>query len=461
MKQFVKKFLCVMLSIILLSSNVQVFAQEVPGGVLADVYKIEDDINKLSDIYECLYQETTAVFYGTEGIHSTVMNEGWSEMASFRANYQEFQPVVKEYLEVSEEYLKEMRYYVDDIEILYTQFAEEVFDNSIPELVNGYREFMVDFADRLNHLSEIKYFEEGLPNLRSLHNFSIKYGKQFVENKETAGYVIDALQQVYSDRQALAIFKGNTFISKNMEIGKLLEEFSTHVPDEQAKVIISLIASDESVTTTNLINYLSKFFNKFNNKMARVKYLSPANLEKVLMKMSTHERAEFVNNVLNVSQEDRILAKQIRSAEQAGGKKLVSRERFFKGGSIIAPLIIITSIFIAFNITEMYAANSYSANNNTDLRTLEENGEMSLLDMLQYLEPRNRYLLADRPDILMWLLKDLTELDENLDAITTALEEEQTTTETQEGESLINRSLNNENILRVQDTLIQRYSPAK
>lgn len=456
MKPFIKKFLCVMMSILLLSSNVQIFAQELPGEVLTEVDKISADIKKLKDIYECMYQETAALYYGTGG----VMKEGLGEMPSLSVNYQELKPVVKEYIEVSGEYLKEMKYYVDNLEIIYSQFSDEVFDTSVPELIKEYRTFMAEFSDKAKHLSEIKHFEEGLTNFKALHNFSVKYGKQFLEREEACEYIIDALRQVYSDGQALAIFKGNTLISKDIKISKLLEEFSSQLPEERAKIILSLIASDENVTTTNLINYLSKFLNKFNNKMTRIKQLSPANLEKMLLKMTTHERAEYINNILDVSQENRILAKQIKNAEKAGGKKIISKKNFLKGGSATGPLIVFAAIFVALSITDLYAVNSFAPNNNINLPQLEEEGEMSSVDMFRYLEPQNRHLLANKPAALMMMLKDMILLDENLDSITAVLEEEQKETEKSESENVINKSLNPENFSRVQDNLMEKYSPS-
>ena len=147
------------------------------------------------------------------------------------------------------------------------------------------------------------------------------------------------------------------FFSKSEHTAEeIMAYFAQRTPEIQRSALYSLKVTDQGVTVNQLLNYTQEYLKKTNKRLLKVKKLSPELLRTMLSKMSVANRTHFVESLVNFEPEAKALAHEIRQAEKAAGKKLLSRNV----SKITTPLFILGSFLFVAGIMQIQAQNNFS-----------------------------------------------------------------------------------------------------
>ena len=226
-----------------------------------------------------------------------------------------------------------------------------------------------------------------------LAEYQTYYQKAFTEDVDRLLYQLQQAESSFS-QEAIEFFSKQTHTSE-----EILNYFASRLPEEQRATLFALKVSDESLTIKHLVSHIRYYLKQTNRRLWKLDKFSAEKLSIALSKMSLTERVNFVDDLLGFTPETKLLRSEIRQAERAAGKKLVSRGSIKLSGIFMA----IGAFLIASTITAMTADNSFS--NSIGPAQLAKighkinNGELISLQEMSayYTDPRNYQKVKEDP----------------------------------------------------------------
>lgn len=449
-----KKYICLILSSILLLSNGQIFAQNAaqfsdiisPSEIEAldrlasqismdyrrNMKNISFDIShleySLSD--KCIVKTTNP--YSTDYILAGSLEKYGADMYALKTSLEEFQTRMKRVYKSYIEALPEGTYLKRATETYLNRRMNDLF-----EVQNRYADKLLDWTDKvLEEQSKIidvsKYLDLSLYNekakaarLKELYLKDTSARNYFMKDLAEAqtayekAFTWDLEKLLDQLKLANASFNKETvefFSKQNHTANELLEYFLKHGPAEQKATLFALRTTDQGVTTGQLIPYLRYYLKHTNRRLWKLEKYSADNLARSIAKMNFGQKVEYIDNLLDFAPETKALRQEIRQAEKVTGKKIVNRSSLHLGGTFI----VLGAALIALTITEFTVGNNYQQSNiqhMAEIRSKMDAGELISLDeMVDYFtNERNEAEIAQNPTLLAEALEAMNTVNTLLD----------------------------------------------
>lgn len=448
----IKKYFCVILSIFLLLQNNYLFAQNIPDLSITQK-QIEKDFQEVKKCYRRLDNSLQSMQDLLERTQARV-----SENSDFFKAY--FQAFDKDVLE-------------GRVPKIYGDFAlqnkEYILDfrKSVKTIMYDYKNYLELLPD---NLVQDKLAVQYLYNKLDILELDITKMSVELPDFEKDIDLIYALSKVKEYRKVHHSYKSILFEEPESVINKLAgnsEELSRTLQlsyalrSEKSKEAIKIVlqSQEKEEIAANIVNSIQYYLKKFNVKIRnRAKIMQGGNtLISKITAMTPKIRNEYVQNLLDLSPEERLLVKDINSTEKVLGKKIVGR-------AASKAMIIVGSVLIAFTITALTADNTFAQNsltNQVDLINRIKNGEASIAENFQFFTNQRYSSLIFNDEELFAKMIDLYDsvkiADEDFEIILNTIDAakipELTTGQKENMDNMLNKHLNESNLKSIQDTI--------
>ena len=448
-----KKFLSLFLSIILIHSNIPVFAQfmdnmskvispeeieelnkiihTVHGKYARTLHNISLDRLLFNDSYiiknsnpywrESTFQNSFNVYYREIYELDEAVNLYHARMHEIYNKYLETLPEGSYLRKVTANYLNER---MDNLFKTQRRYIDNVLDFS--DLIKEQPE-IVDMSKHLhpayfrNESLRYKYLEEMYKRSSKVRNDLIA---NLMENQEAFKYAFswDMENLVKTLERANSSFDPEVikfFSKREHTTAELLNYFYQRSPEIQRSTLVSLRIADEGLTVEHLIAYMQEYLKKTNKRLLKVRKLTPETLRTILEKMPVAERTLFFEKLANFEPEAKALSSEFLKAEKAAGERILKKSAF----KLSAPFYVIGSLLVIANIMQVQAQNNFSEYDEIgDMLAIKkkiDDGEiLSFAEMSEYyLNPRNKSEILKNPFALTEVLEATIAVNAWLDDI--------------------------------------------
>lgn len=329
-----KKCLCLMLGIFLLTSNVQVFAQEA----------------------DFLAPATTGMIAGENKIFGNTLERFKSGI-----NKREYTvyTIFHELLDYYENLIKE-----EDLILAYTR-SIDVADKTAIEII-AYSKYLATESyealkvirledqivfKKLEALISLAFTEKEVVDFENcLKYFENRFGKDKIYESLKKDVIIYN-KEIYP--------KMAEFFRKAVKPSEILEfayKSPAMLPKERAGIKLTLEVMDLDVSVPQLVKSIRGYLTDFGKGMRDVKYYPPASLIRELKEMSFAERTKYVDEITELKPGSKNFVRDFKELDRPA-KRYVSKnitEGFW-------PLAIVSAIIVAGSISEAYAQNNFDA----------------------------------------------------------------------------------------------------
>ncbi len=388
-----RKCLCLTLSIFLLASNMQVFAQEAPG--FDSFQNMKTNLESLKKSFERLEK------------HYTNPKEALKYYTKDFCNYAT--AFEKQYMEVRNEYINWCKQINTDVRAMETfsmkdlplkeenkMIFKNLFDKDPIEIrvSGGYAESII------NEMKNRKYaiYERGSmgetfgtyiadSNVEKIYEY-INFYKNSIGDMSDKVEIITQIQNK----------TGRTIITP-IEILEYAYK-NDMLPKEKAGVKLTLEAMDADVSVNSLVKSIRKYLTDFGTKVKDVKYYPEESLMRELEGMTLAERTKYVDELTELQSGSKEFIKDFNKLDRPA-KRYISKN--ITGGAWVSVGLVV-GLTLLF---ELIPQNSNANNINKSLEIMDtlddisykiENGEATMAEMLYfYTIPENEYLILKDP----------------------------------------------------------------
>lgn len=447
-----KKHLCILLGIILLITNTQIFSQE--ENITSIVSK--EEITELSSLAKKIrveYKMTLHNITSTSNIISATptleYNNPYILEMPINNSYKVYYKQINELAEHLQTFQNQIRQiYGRYINALPEgTYLKKVTANYINERMNTLFKTQNKYLEKLLSISDIiaEYppIEDISPIIKNVyfHNSKSKNNyikQQYARDSRVRNEFIKDLadnqnyyQSAFSEdmeRLIKQLEKVETSFSKetieffstgNHTAEEVLRYFETRLPENQKAVLFALRISDEGTTIKQLIPHIRYYLKQTNRRLWKLDKFSAEKLATKISKMTLAERTNFIDDLLDFTPETKALRSEIRQAEKTVGKKIVSRSKIKLSGTFMA----IGAFLVASTITEITADNNFNQSIGparlAQIRKKIHNGQiLSLQEMsAYYTDERNTAEIMKDPMGLLEVFEIAITINDCLDEL--------------------------------------------
>ena len=452
-----KKHLCILLGIILLVANTQIFSQE--ENALANIVSPQEieELSILARNVRAKYNESLKNITGTSSI---IDHANFGNFTTSQKNPYIIENIIsnsyKKYYEQINELANHVQIFQSTMRKTYGKYIEALPEgtylkkvtanyinnrmNTLFNAQNQYLEKLLSLSDIIAEHPEIedlapviknvyfhspeakaKYLRDQYARDSRIRNLFIKdlaenqtyYHRAFSEDIEALIKQLQMAKESFS-METIEFFSGKTHTAE-----EVLRYLETRLPENQKAVLFALKVSDEGTTIKQLIPHIRYYLKQTNRRLWKLDRFSAKHLSITLSKMSLEQRINFIDDLLDFSPETKLLRNEIQQAEKTVGKKIVSRSGIRLSGTFMA----IGAFLIASTITEVTADNNFyksiGPGQLAQIKHKINDGEMlSLQEMAAYYtDERNAAEIAENPMGLLEAFEIAITINDCLDAL--------------------------------------------
>ena len=454
-----KKYFCILIGIILLISNTQIFSQE--ENVISNAVS-QQEIEELSSLARDItrrYKNTLRNITGTSA-YIDYCNSGQSQIR-FKNPYtveSQIRNSYKVYYKDINELEEYVRLFQSKMQATYAKYLEtlpegtylkKVTENYIYGRMNTLFHTQNNYLDNLLSISDIiaEYpeIEDISPYAKPEYFYSENSRYQYLENRyikdsRVRNFFIEDLsenqtyyQRAFSEdieqliRQLKNVegsFSKETiefFSKKTHTAEEILRYFEARLPEEQKAMLFALRISDEGTTIRQLIPHIRYYLKQTNRRLWKLDRYSAKSLEVALSRMTLTERVNYIDDLLDFTPETKVLRSEIRKAEKSVGKKIISRSGIKLSGSFMAiGAFLVASTIVAVNADNRFN-NSIGPREVAEIeRKINEGQMLTLQEMtIYYTDERNTAKIIENPTGLLEAFEIAITINDCLDKLYT------------------------------------------
>ena len=401
-----RKCLCLTLSIFLLASNMQVFAQE---AIVLDEISLDFElsakkmINRTAEIKRLINEPAREYSNRYEPHLANRIENFISNVERMKELYEDF--IIKEnnithYGKMSS--LSEK----SAMDIL----ASEYINNDYYFAISSIREQDKIIFNKLNYF--IKIFQNVPVKVGNNDNPLVTLKSRLSEeNSKELDNCISYLEKRFSPSEAIKDFqrykqevypKISSYFEKAVSSTEILEYAYKNgmLPKEKAGVKLTLEAMDADVSSNSLVKNIRKYLTDFGTKIKDVKYYPEESLMRELEGMTLAERTKYVDELTELQSGSKEFIKDFNKLDRPA-KRYVGKNIIHGTWVSIGLMVGLTLLF------ELIPQNSNANNINKSLEIMDtlddisykiENGEATMAEILYfYTIPENEYLILKDP----------------------------------------------------------------
>lgn len=389
-----KKHLCIVLGIILLVANTQIFSQE--EKVISSIVSHEEieELSALAKDIQRRYKNTLGNI-SSNSSYIDYINSG-NSIVKYRNPYaaeKQISNSYKVYYEQLNELATEVQLFQETMRRTYTKYLDvlpegtylkKVTSNYINGRMNTLFQTQNRHLDNLLSISDIiaehPVIEDLSVALKPVYFHSMESRNKYLQNqyqresKVRNEFIHDlADNQAYYQKafsedmdqlikqlaKAESSFSTETiefFSKKNHTAEEIVKYFEARLPENQKAILFALKVSDDGMTIKQLIPHIRYYLKQTNRRLWKLDKFSAQKLTTMLSKMPLTERINFIDDLLDFSPETKLAREEIRQAEKAIGKKVIDRSKIKLSGTFMA----IGAFLVASTIAEVTADNSFN-----------------------------------------------------------------------------------------------------
>lgn len=362
-----KKCFCLILSTIMIMTNGQLFAQDGTEAAAKLLQQEMKEIHKsykmvttsLQTLEDVLKREAESYAMGSE------LTKDFYASLKYETP-QEYETLIK----LTNDRTKELLVALDDLSKRYEQYLATVpQEKALDNLAIKYIRNKIEVSNEAIRQLSL--------DLTPWHNKNLTLNEALTKVKELKKLHRSYKSVLFTDPETLI---GELYGSSEELARGLQLEYALKADRTQEAVRISLKAGDEgTVTVANLAKDIRNHLSKF--RKTAVRKLETSSLRNSILKVGLKSRPEYVEKLLGVTPEERVLIKDIRATENALGKKIINR--------IGGPLIVITAGIVALTVTGFTAGTAYAQNHiqeRTNLYEKMKSGNADISEAVQFFE---------------------------------------------------------------------------
>ena len=363
-----KKCFCLMLSVLMLTMNGQLFAQD---GTAKAAQLLQQEMKEIKKSYKMVSSSLQTL----EDL-LTREAEAYSTGSKLTKNFYESLKYetpegYNALLRVTNDRTKELLTALDNLSKRYEQYLaklppEKALDNLAIKYIRNKIEVSNEAISQLSL------------ELAPWHNKNLTLSQALTKVKELKRLHRSYKSVLFTDPQTLIaeLYGSSEELARGLQFEYIMKSDGT-----QEAVRISLKAGDDgAVTAANLARDISKHFRNFKKKaLAKIETDS---LRHSILKVGLKARPEQVQKLLGTTPEEKVLIKDIRATEEALGRKIVSR-------AVIGPLLVVTAGMVALTVTGFTAGTAYAQNSiqtRENLYNKVKSGEADFMEASQFFE---------------------------------------------------------------------------
>ncbi len=389
-----KRSLCLLISIILLFSNMPAFCQEM-GNMSSIISQEEiDELTALAKNITGRYNRTLKSIRGTFD-YADYIAHGQSQIGfkNRYSNEEHISNAYRAYYKDINDLGESLQLFQNKMRATYTKYLDalpegtylkKITANYINERMNTlfsaqnyYLEKLLSIGDIVADYPEI---EDIAPYLKSISFSSEKAKGKYLEDRyrqdskirnEFMKDLVDNqayYQRAFSeDMDRLILQLKNTegafseetikfFSQQTHTADEILTYFAKRLPEEQKAVLFSLKVTDEGLTIKHLIPYVRYYLKQTNRRLWKLDRFSAERLTAAISRMSFAERADFMDDLLDFKPQTKLLRSEIRQTEKSVGKRIINRKSIQLSGVFMA----ISAFLVVETIMEIVANNNFA-----------------------------------------------------------------------------------------------------
>lgn len=363
-KVVLKKCFCLILSVLMLTMNGQLFAQD---GTAKAAQLLQQEMKEIKKSYK-MVSSSLQTLEDLLTREAETYSTGGKLTKSLKYETPEGYEAL---LRVTNDRTKELLAALEDLSKRYEQYLaklppEKALDNLAVKYIRNKIEVSNEAISQLSL------------ELAPWHNKNLTLSEALAKVKELKKLHRSYKSVLFTDPQTLIaeLYGNSEELARGLQFEYIMKSDGT-----QEAVRISLKASDEgAVTAANLARDISNHFKRF--RKTALRKLETGSLRSSILKVGLKARPEQVQKLLGVTPEERVLIKDIRATEDTLGRKLISRAG-------MGPLLVVTAAIIALTATGFTAGTAYAQTpiqKRENLYNKVKSGEADFMEAAEFFE---------------------------------------------------------------------------
>ena len=410
MKQIIsklKKCLCLTLSIFLLTSNIQVFGQEVLDNSMRELlykFSTEAEIVELNVQHLNFLLREEIPYVPLPDPEATVTADKC--YVSFESTVRGIDKGIKNFYEIEDKIMSRVKIPLTSKETVDIVVDEKYFNGDLTMITNSLRKIREQDEIIIKKLISITEEFRFWRNIKFHHSpvksFTMPDLISGAERAELEG-CLSYLRNRFSKGSLIRTVEDFQLYEKDILNPKKILEYAYKngmLPKEKAGVKLTLQAMDADVSVNSLVKSIRQYLTDFSTKIKDVKYYPEESLLRELQGMTVAERTEYVDELIELQPGSKEFIKDFNRIDRPAQRYI--RKNIIHGTWVSIGLIAgLTLLF------ELIPQNSNANNINKSLEIMDaldditykiENGEATMPEMLYfYTIPENESLILNDP----------------------------------------------------------------